>query len=255
MLRFNLMKTQLSTSHLNQSTARPGILLFNSGSFSVVALAVFSLLTAPAFGAVPKDFVPDMTFAGSALTGWHVLGQATWKAKDGEITGTPTQTNGGWLVLDKGYQDLQMTVSYQAGEQARAGVLLRAEKTPEGGLQGILVAFGGDAGSYNIVLDAEGREISRTNMLGPPAASFARIANGWMTKEKGPRFAAEAPLPTPGPRGAAGAVGAVAAAEGVVPPRALTVGARRKSSWIATFSKCPPEADAAAAGAARPAIT
>ena len=53
------------------------------------------LLNESLLGAVPRDFVPDVTFTGSALSGWHGLGQAGWRADDGKIIGTPAQTNGG----------------------------------------------------------------------------------------------------------------------------------------------------------------
>jgi len=37
----------------------------------------------------PSRFVPDVTFKGSSLSGWRVLGQAEWRATNGEIVGTP----------------------------------------------------------------------------------------------------------------------------------------------------------------------
>ena len=33
------------------------------------------------------SFKPDQTFKGSTLKGWHVLGDADWQAKDGELIG------------------------------------------------------------------------------------------------------------------------------------------------------------------------
>ena len=41
------------------------------------------------------------------LKGWHVLGQADWRAEKGELIGTPKSASGGWLVLDNSYQDIQ----------------------------------------------------------------------------------------------------------------------------------------------------
>ena len=43
------------------------------------------------------------TFSGSALSGFHSLGDASWRAQNGEIIGTPKQPSGGWLVLDRSY--------------------------------------------------------------------------------------------------------------------------------------------------------
>ena len=52
------------------------------------------------------SFVPDWTFKGSTLTGWHTVGQADWKAVNGELVGTPKSPDGGWLLLDKSFQDV-----------------------------------------------------------------------------------------------------------------------------------------------------
>ena len=35
--------------------------------------------------AASRNFVPDVVFKGSTLTGWHPLGQSDWRAQDGEI--------------------------------------------------------------------------------------------------------------------------------------------------------------------------
>jgi hypothetical protein len=53
-------------------------------------------------GQTPATFAPDWTFKGSALTGTQQVGQATWRAENGEIIGTPTSPEGGFLLLDKG---------------------------------------------------------------------------------------------------------------------------------------------------------
>src|SRR5262245_9859281 len=52
-------------------------------------------------------FAPDWTFKGSTLNGMQQVGQATWKAENGEIVATPTSPDGGWLLLTGGYQDVQ----------------------------------------------------------------------------------------------------------------------------------------------------
>src|SRR5690242_59809 len=80
----------------------------------VMAAAVASAAAAGYVGAqAPKqvlspspEFIPDVTFRGSALTGWQPMGDATWKAENGEIVGTPTQPGGGWLVWNQPYQDV-----------------------------------------------------------------------------------------------------------------------------------------------------
>jgi hypothetical protein len=91
------------------------------------------LLLATSMGAfaLTPTFAPDVTFKGSTLQGWHTLGESSWRAKDGELTGTGE----GWLVLDRSYQDVAFFASFLAEPGAKTGVLLRAEKTPEGGLR------------------------------------------------------------------------------------------------------------------------
>src|SRR5215207_6918080 len=57
----------------------------------------------------PANFKPDAVFKGSALTGWQTVGDAAWTAQNGEIIGKAKPgTNGGWLVLDKRFQDVQL---------------------------------------------------------------------------------------------------------------------------------------------------
>src|SRR5947209_16749753 len=124
-----------------------------------------AIAAAIAFGTVislagsRSTFVPDWTFKGSALTGWTVLGQADWRAVDGELVGTPRAQEGGWLVLDKSFQDVQFGADFrctdgrlrasgasasraEASAEAgcKTGVLLRAEKSPTG-MKGVYVSL------------------------------------------------------------------------------------------------------------------
>ena len=76
----------------------------NRSVYTVIAITGL-LLLGPVF-AVGPSFIPDGTVKGSSLTGWHVLGQADWKAQNGEIIGTVKPGgSGGWLVLDRSYQE------------------------------------------------------------------------------------------------------------------------------------------------------
>jgi hypothetical protein len=107
------------------------------------------------------EFVPDWTFTGSALTGWQPIGDATWQAENGEIIGTPTQPDGGWLVANQSFQDLQWFARVRCDGACTTGVLLRMEKTPAGA-SGIFVSLrDGDFTTYRMTLDAAGREVSR----------------------------------------------------------------------------------------------
>lgn len=155
----------------------------------IVLAPLFLLLRA--FADAPPDFIADVTFKGSTLTGWHALGQSDWKAQNGEIVGAAKSGGGGWLVTDKSYQDVEFYGSFRTGAGSKAGVLLRAEKTADGGLKGMFVSLDPqDQASYRLTLDAQGKEISREKLR----------ASGGMVR------LAPAPAPTGGPggRGAGG---------------------------------------------------
>ena len=90
-----------------------------------------AVVTVPLAG-TRSTFVPDWTFKGSTLSGWQVLGAAEWKAVDGELVGTPRSPDGGWLVLDKSFQDVQVGADFKCVGACKTGVLLRAERRPRG---------------------------------------------------------------------------------------------------------------------------
>jgi len=86
-----------------------------------------ALLLAPVFATGPT-WIPDVTFKATSLAGWHVLGQADWRAQNGEVVGTVKPGgSGGWLVLDRSYQDVGFYASFRSTGDCRTGVLLRAE--------------------------------------------------------------------------------------------------------------------------------
>jgi len=129
---------------------------------------------ASASAAAPANFEPDGTFTGSNLNGWHTLGQATWKANAGEITGSGK----GWLVFEKSYQDIQVEASWRCSGECRPGLLFRAEKMPDGGMKGIYVSLtAGDLASYRITLDAQGNETSRVKLRPVPGGATYRVAD------------------------------------------------------------------------------
>jgi hypothetical protein len=137
-------------------------------SFTVAVAAVgFAALVIHAAG--PANFKPDGTFTGSTLAGWHVVGDADWKAQNGELIGTAKPgTNGGWLVMDKSFQDVQLFTNFRCTGTCSSGILLRAAKTPDGGMQGLLVSLNeGDTSSYAVALDARGKETARDRLSAP----------------------------------------------------------------------------------------
>ncbi len=131
----------------------------------LLLLIVFALLgSAPMFGSGPS-FRPDETLKGSSLTGWHTLGQANWRNENGEVIGTPKQAgSGGWLMLDRSLQDVGVAAQFRCTGGCETGVLLRAEKTPNG-MKGVYVSLSDpDLKSYSVTLDEQGKILERTEL-------------------------------------------------------------------------------------------
>src|SRR5665213_3318876 len=135
----------------------------------IATTALFSVVLA-----ATHDFVPDTVFKGSSLAGLRTIGSGDWRAANGEIYVTPKSAEGAWLVLDKGYQDIQFYTEFRCTGPCNAGLLLRSAKTPEGGLKGIYVSLSdNDINSYDLTLGPDGKEVSRTR-LERASAQFAR---------------------------------------------------------------------------------
>ncbi len=151
----------------------------------------------------PPNFKPDGSFKGSALTGWHVVGDAEWTAQNGEIVGKAKPgTNGGWLVMDKSFQDVQLYLNYKCTGECKSGVLLRAKKAADGSMTGVFVSLAdGDTGYYSVALDASGKESSRERLTAP-----GRGGGGERRRPTPPVVARRRPMPRV--RGAAVVVGA-----------------------------------------------
>lgn len=164
-------------------------------TFALGTLAVAAMLAAALFGAVPPGFIPDSTFQGSSLKGWTTLGQADWRADKGEIIATPKSPAGGWLMLDKSYQDVGFFSMFRCTGDCRIGVLLRAQKT-ETGTKGIYVSLTkGEMGSYRVTLDAHGLELSRELLKPPSGGRFQRETKAPPAAAGGPRRPAPAIQP------------------------------------------------------------
>jgi len=162
-----------------------------------------------------QNYVVDTKHAGTSLSGWHVLGNAAWRAEAGEYIGTPKSADGGWLMLDKSIQDVGVFARFRCTGGCKTGVLLRAEKTPSG-MQGVYVALAGeDVGTYAVKLDANGKELSRERL---------RTAGGQI------RFAPPPPPNPPaggGARAGGGGRGAPPAGLPLTPP----VGGLKQNDW------------------------
>ena len=151
----------------------------------LAAIVAAVLLSIPVFAGL--TFIPDSTFSGSSLKGWHLLGEAAWRAHDGEITGTASQSGaGGWLFLDQSYQEVGLHALFRCTGGCQAGVLIQAQKTPEG-YKGIFVSLNEDnVPSYDMTLDAQGKELHRERLrsiggltrVAPPPAPAAEGRGG-----------------------------------------------------------------------------
>ena len=125
------------------------------------ALIVFAGIP-PLFAAGPS-FRPDITMSG--MKGWHAFGLADWHAENGEIVGKPSQAGGGWLVLDHSYQDVNFYTEFRCADGCVTGVLLRAEKAPDGGMKGVYVSLSDpDLGEYAVTIDAQGQIVQRDKL-------------------------------------------------------------------------------------------
>ena len=178
-----------------------------------VAIAVAICVIGSAVFAASENFRPDVIFNGSSLTGWHKLGQADWRADNGEIISAPKES-GGWLMLDKGYQDIAFYGSFLCAGACRTGVLLRAEKTADG-MKGIYVSLaGGDIAGYDMLLDAQGKETSRTPLGPGPGMARMGAARFSGAEDLVPGFAKPAPTRAEALAAAAAAARPPAAAAG-----------------------------------------
>ena len=108
-----------------------------------------------------------------------MVGDAEWTAQNGEIVGKAKPgTNGGWLVMDKNFQDVQLYLNYKCTGECKSGVLLRAKKAADGTMTGVLVSLAdGDTGYYSVALDASGKESSRERLTAPGRGGGAGAAN------------------------------------------------------------------------------
>jgi hypothetical protein len=145
---------------------------------ALVAAFAANLSTAPLLAEAGPTFIPDGTFTGSALTGWHTLGSASWNASNGEIVGKGGE---GWLVLDKPYQDSALYTSFRCTGTCNTGILMRMEKRGADST-GIMLAIEGTAlVPYRVNIDASGKITSKTrlrNVGGQPRYAPAPPAGG-----------------------------------------------------------------------------
>src|SRR5688572_12705482 len=134
----------------------------------LAAVATFAAaFVSPGHGA-STNFAPDVMFTGSSLASWRPIGQSTWRAENGEIIGTPNGTGGGWLVADRSYQDVAVFAEFRCAAGCQTGVMLRAERTQDGGMKGIFVSLNeGDLAAYRVTVDRQGAQTSKERLRAP----------------------------------------------------------------------------------------
>ena len=112
-------------------------------------------------------------------------GRPTGRRLTASSSGRRRAADGGWLVLDKSLQDVQIGFDVRCTSGCRIGVLLRAEKTANGGLKGVFASLvEDDIAGYAVTLDANGRELTRERLragggmmrFAPTAAEAAAAA-------------------------------------------------------------------------------
>nr|WKN34817.1 FG-GAP-like repeat-containing protein [Tunicatimonas sp. TK19036] len=138
-------------------------------SIIFVSVSVFSVAQSGS-NEMPIDpsltFIPDYTVQGESLEGWHVVGDAEWRAQDGELIGTANSgSGGGWLVYDSSYQDIGFHAMFKCTGGSETGILFRMEETDEG-MKGVLVSIQDEVIPYQVTLDAEGKELTREQLRG-----------------------------------------------------------------------------------------
>jgi hypothetical protein len=139
------------------------------------AMTALLLVSLSPYVEANRNFVADWTFHGSSISNFRTVGDADWRAENGEIIGVPRSPAGGWLILDRPTQDTQFAANFRCTGNCRTGVMLRTEITAEG-IHGAYVALPeGDnpAGTFALKLDGQGHELSREKLK--PAGGMTRV--------------------------------------------------------------------------------
>src|SRR3954447_10570514 len=148
----------------------------------IFAASVFLVIVSPLY---ERTLMPAThLFDGTSLAGWHTVGHAAWRVDAGTIAASAKSDSGGWLILDKGYEDFILKFAFQC-TPCEGGVLLRDAPVEGSNTSGLYVPLSGpDAASiYRVTLDAQGRELDRKPISArKPRNSLARITSlqdGW----------------------------------------------------------------------------
>lgn len=136
-------------------------------------LSAACLMSCTALASGPS-FKPDFRFTGSSIGAMRTVGKAQWTAANGIITGSASSGNG-WLVMNDSLQDVSAYTQFRCEGECEAGILLRSERTGDGGLKGVYVSLS-EPGlpAYAITVGNDG-SISKRDKL-PAGGGLIRIA-------------------------------------------------------------------------------
>ena len=147
----------------------------------VVATAGLCVSLATSVFTAGPTFRADYRFSGTAWRRSSRSARRTGRCRTARSSARPKDANGGWLLVDgKEFQDTQMYASVKCVGGCKAGFLMRAEKTPDGGMKGVLMSVTeDDLRAYIVKMDATGKEISREPLPAPAGrAGGGRGAGG-----------------------------------------------------------------------------
>jgi hypothetical protein len=127
-------------------------------------------------GAERLGFTP--LFNGTTLAGWQVQGTAAWRVESGEIVGSVKSGGaGGWLVLDRAYEDFILEFSVRC-TNCESGILLRGAPLKDHMSRLYASLSGAAAGALStITLNAQGQVVERKSVP-TPTARHGAVASG-----------------------------------------------------------------------------
>jgi hypothetical protein len=124
-----------------------------------IAAALGLAFTLAAFAQQAPQLTSGHDVDGPAT--WHTQGPATWRVQNGQVVGT-VQGDGGWLVSNRGYQDVGVQFAFRCTGECQSGVLLGMEKQGDS-TKGLYISLApDDLSAYELTLNAQGQEVART---------------------------------------------------------------------------------------------
>lgn len=156
----------------------------------LAGMGIVAFATLVSMSAQSPSFIPDGVLHADSLSDWTRVGEAEWKASNGEIVGSGK----GLLIFNKPTQDTGLYLQFRCEQECNAGIILRLEKTADG-MHGILLSIQQqELEGYAITLDSKGKETGRTKLrraggqirFAPPAPPDGTPARAFQRPELPP---------------------------------------------------------------------